>query len=142
MMKCLPPNSTASSPQAGFSLLELLIAIAVLSVSLVPALQSSIGSQRLSDQAEETRIAVAVLEEARLQLHGATPEDLTDAGGAFAVGQALNVAAALDASAVTYDLPNWVAGDPVPAVLPFRVTVAWTSAMDQPRTMTIVDAIR
>ncbi len=141
-MKFLFPEVPGRRPQCGFSLLELLISIAILSVSLVPALQSSIGSQRLSDQAEETRLAVSALEEARLLLHGGTPEDLTDADGAFALDQALNVTTALDAAVVTYDLPNWAAGQQVPSVLPFRVTVTWNSAMDQPRTMTIVDAIR
>ena len=141
-MKCIHRKQGPRGLRSGFSLLELLISIAILSVSLVPALQSSIGSQRLSDQAKETRTAIAALEQARLLLHGATPEDLTDAGGTFVVGQDLNIDAALDGSAVTYDLPSWVAGDTVPSVLPFRLTVTWTSAMDQPASMTIVDAIR
>ncbi|MCP5022391.1 MAG: type II secretion system protein [bacterium] len=141
-MKCIHRQLAPGGSLSGFSMLELLISIAILSVALVPALQSSIGSQRLSDQAQETRIAIAVLTEARLLLHGATPEDLTDAGGTFVIGQDLNINAALDGSVVTYDLPNWVAGDTVPSVLPFRLTVTWTSAMDQQASMTIVDAIR
>ncbi len=141
-MKCPPDESARNSSCAAFSLLELLIAIAVLTISLVPALQSSIGSQRLNAQAEETQVALAALEAARLLIHESTPQDLSEVGGDFEVGQAIAVNTILDGALLTYDLPNWAPGDALPDVLSFRVTVSWTSAMRQPRSIFLMDAIR
>ena len=126
----------------GFILLELVISVAVFAVTIGPALQSSLAAQRLNTQALETQRAVRLLNNARYLLHGATIGELTSLGGSFAPGQAMALPAMLDDQIVTYRLPDWVPGDPLPEVLSMRIQLDWTSETDHARSLFLVDAQR
>ena len=119
-----------------------MISVAVLTVTLVPAMQSSMGAQRLNAQAVETQQGLRVLDNARHLLGDATIAELADVGGTLAPGQPLVLPGGLDNQTVTYEILDWTAGDPLPDVLSYRLRLDWTSERGNPRFLTLVDAQR
>lgn len=140
------PKSTqgprTASSAGGFSLLEMAISVAILAMVLVSALSSNLSAQRLAKEADETQAALRALESARVEIESASLVEVTDLVGTLAPGAPVPVPAVLDNQVITYALPDWTAGDPIPDPLGIRVTINWTSSRGQNRTLSLVDAVR
>ena len=136
-------SSMRKPPQgkAGFSLVELMIASAILATVLLATVRSQFSSRQLMAEARETELAVELLEQALAEVLDQDVTELADAGGNYVPGGGLqNMPAVLDDQVVTYDTPDYTAGDPVPSILTVEVQVDWTSATGQARSLSLVGA--
>ncbi len=123
-------------------MVELSVSVAILATVLLASIQSNVSARRLATEAMETQRAVRVIESARAIVEDAELLDVSDAGGAVEPGVGLNVANALEGQVVSYSLPDWVPGTPVPRPLGVRFTVSWTARHGHPRTFSVLDAVR
>ncbi len=123
-------------------MVELSISVGILVTVLMAGMQSNLSARRLATEAKETQAAVRAIEAARSILEVAELSDIVDAGGDVEPGLALAIDPELPDQVVTYGMPDWAPGDPVPPVLGVRITVNWTSSLGQTRTMSVHDAER
>ncbi len=119
-----------------------MIAASVLSVSLMASLRSQIASVQLMKEARATEVAVEILNEAMAQALLQTNAELVDEGGVLGPGAPMTTSEVLTDQQLSYTLPGYTAGDPVPACLTVRMRLAWTSASGIPRTMDMLGAQR
>lgn len=137
---CLP--QAHSDTRRGFTLVELLIAVTVLALALFAGLRSQTAAIELMREARETEVAIEVLREGMAQLMLEDNDELCDAGGSVAPGVALVTHDALPDQALTYTLPGYTEGHPVPDCLAMRLELQWTTSRGRTRTMTLVGAKR
>lgn len=131
-----------SGSREGFTLVELLIAVTVVALALFAGLRSQTAAIELMREARETEVAIEILREGMAQLMLEDNDDLCDAGGSVEPGVALVTHDALEGQTLTYALPGYVAGDPVPDCLALRLELQWTTSRGRSRTMTLVGAKR
>ncbi len=118
------------------------MSVAILAMVLVSALTSNLSAQRLANEADETKAALRALESARVELESASLIEVTDLMGSLSPGSPVPIPAILDGQVITYALPDWTVGDPIPDPLGVRLTISWTSSRGQERTLSLLDAVR
>lgn len=140
--RCDPSAQTRGRSRQGSSLVEVLLAASMLSVSMLGALRSQVSSVQLMKEARETELAVQVLHEAMARAQLETNAELAGADGDLAPGEPLATSLVLTDQVVQYTLPGLADGDPVPVCLGLRFQISWTSSSGLPRTLALVGAKR
>lgn len=124
----------------GFSLIELMIAITVLTVAVLATFITQLSSHNLLRTSRETNMAVADAHAAMEALLLVSPmSSLPVAGSTYAAGQPIAAFNGLHLSnervVVTY--PNYVAGGVVPDPLEIVVEVRWSDFAGRSRRLRI-----
>lgn len=123
--------------RAGFSLVELSIAIVVLMVAVLTAFEVQLGSQRLVRTSRETNTAMADLGAAMEQALLLPKDDIPVAGSMYAADQTIDAFTGLhlrdERMVATY--PGYLAGGPVPDPLVIVLTVTWADHAGRPRAL-------
>lgn len=131
-------HKTARSRRAGFTLIELMIAIIVLLVAVLGTFTSQLKSRELLQTSRETTIAMADLQGAMEQVL-LRPVDLLPIGSsAYADDQPIAAYTNLHLpnQLIVADYPGF-AGGAVPDPLPIVLTMTWTDPRGRPRTKTL-----
>lgn len=127
----------AERRQAGFTVLELMVAISVLLVATLTALSSQVTSMNLMRTSRETNTAMSDLQAAMEQLLLVPAADLPEHGD---FGEGLSITAfdglhlAGERIVVTY--PGYD-GATVPDPLPIVLTLGWNDYAGRPRDLTL-----
>jgi prepilin-type N-terminal cleavage/methylation domain-containing protein len=124
--------------RAGFTLIELMIAIIVLLVAVLATFTSQLRSRELLQTARETGTATADLQSAMERILARPVDDIPIPTSAFADDQPIADYANLHLAneVVVADYPGY-AGGAVPDPLPIVLTVTWTDPRGRPRTKTL-----
>lgn len=137
----IPPAHRRS--RSGFSLVEVLIGVTILSIAMLGAFSAHVAADRLTRESEEKEIARGILESAmqRVLLEGAA--DLA-AGNTFVPGQPVAVpeTGLLEGAVLTLQTPGYTFGDPAPTVLAVRLDLTWTSDSGIARSLSMTSATR
>lgn len=134
-----PPRSKATS---GFSLLEVMVSLTVLSLVVVASLQVQVTSSNLMRDARGTNEAALALHTALSRVLLADPSDIMDGSGPYVLDAPTPLQGGPRDATVLLSSPGLSTGDPVPDVLDLHLTLTWTSETGQPRDLTFVGAIR
>ena len=123
-------------PRAGFTLLEILIAVAVLIVAVTAAFATQLSSLNLLHTARETNTAMADLENAMERALALATDQIPVPGSAFQAGQPIAAFAGLhlDNQSIVATYPGY-AGGAVPDPLEIVLTMTWDDWVGRPRTM-------
>jgi len=130
-------TNTGRRSGAGFTLLELMIAVGVILVAVLGTFGAQFTSHQLLRTARETETATLDLQAAMEQVLMVSPDLLPIPGGRFPAGQAIpaftNLHLRGEVIVATY--PNYPGGATVPDPLDVVLTLAWQDFRDRPRTM-------
>ena len=126
--------------RAGFSMLELMIAISLLLVALMAAMYSQASSMELVRTTRETETAMSDLQAAMEQILLNSPDQIPIPGSTYAAG--IPIAAYTDLhlrnERIVPTYPNYTGGVVVPDPLQIRLTLTWNDFKDRQRSMQIV----
>jgi prepilin-type N-terminal cleavage/methylation domain-containing protein len=124
---------------SGFSLYELMIAVGILLVAVLAALQTQATSLDLVQTTRETDTATSDLQAAMEQILLRSPDQIPIAGSPYEAGQPIAAFNDLhlrgERMVPTY--PNYAGGPSVPDPLQIELTVTWNDFKGRPRTMRI-----
>lgn len=125
--------------RAGFSLLEILIAILVLIVAVTAAFATQLGSLNLLNTARETNTAMADLENAMERALAFATDQIPVPGSQFQAGQPIAAFQGLhlDNESIVATYPGY-AGGTVPDPLEIVLTITWNDWVGRPRTLRLV----
>ncbi|MBK8179995.1 MAG: prepilin-type N-terminal cleavage/methylation domain-containing protein [Planctomycetes bacterium] len=129
----------ARSGRAGFTLIELMIAVVVLVVAICSAISAQVVAFNLLRTSRETNVAMGDLQGA-MELAILQPANaLPLAGGEFAQGTAIARFNDLHLrnQRITATYPGYVVGAAVPDPLQIVMTITWDDFQERPRTMRI-----
>lgn len=120
--------------RSGFSLLELMIAVVLLTFGVLSAFYGQISSLNLLRAARERNTAMSDLEAC---METILAEPLADIPGSFPGGTpvAAFTALHLDAQQVVPTYPGYAGAGPVPEPLEIQVTVTWSDWRGRPQTI-------
>lgn len=125
-------------PRAGFTVVEVLVAVVVLSVAILGSVGAQVSARKLLRTSLETDAAITALESAAevllLEPRARVP-DVHPEGVALVVGEF-----GLADLAVVPTYPNRVAGAPQPPALEIRLTATWTTFDRGRRTLSLATA--
>ena len=127
-----------SAPEAGFGLLELMIAIAVATVVLVSVGVSQSVCFNLNRTSQETITAAADLESAMEALLLLRPDEIVDANGPYAAGQPIAAFEGLhlENERIVAEYPGFAGGE-VPDPLEIRLTLSFDDYAGRARSLSI-----
>ncbi|MFT5049036.1 MAG: prepilin-type N-terminal cleavage/methylation domain-containing protein [Chlamydiales bacterium] len=128
-------HSERSSAGAGFTLLELMVAIGILLVASMGALTSQVTSMNLIKTSRETNIAMAELQAAMERVLAEPAQQLpihTEYGEGVSIPAFMDRHLQDENVVVTY--PGYVGGD-VPDPLPVQLTIRWSDFHGRPRSL-------
>lgn len=130
--------------RAGFSLLELMFAMSILTVGVMAAFSSQVGSMELMRSSRETQTASADLRAAMEDLLTRTAEFLVEhpsspylPGVSIAEYEDLH----LTGQRIVTSYPNYEEGEDVPEILQVRLTCTWTDYEGRERDLDLVTAL-
>lgn len=123
---------------AGFTLVELMIAIVVLLVAVLGTFAAQFRSRELLQTSRETAIAMADLQAAMEQVLLRPVDQIPVASSAYADGQPIAAYTDLHLSGqrIVADYPGY-AGGAIPDPLPIVLTMTWNDPRGRPRTETL-----
>ena len=141
MMELLDRQESRKS--AGFSLLELMLALSILTVAIGAAFSGQVGSSKLLKTSAETRVALQDLRTAMEDIMAvANPAGLPLAGSLYQAGQPVTAYESLHLRdqrlVATY--PNYTGGI-VPDSLQVRLTMTWLDANGNARLQDLVTVV-
>jgi prepilin-type N-terminal cleavage/methylation domain-containing protein len=127
------------SGAAGFSLVELMIAVTVILVGLLTAYSSELSSLEVVKSSRETNTAMADLQACMESVLVLPPAEIPRAEGAYAPGQIIEAYRDLhlENQRVIATYPNLIAGQPVPDPLEIVLTMTWTDRQGRDRELRI-----
>ena len=122
---------------AGFTMVELMIAIGVLLVAVMTALSSQVASMNLMQTSRDTGIAIGDLQAAMEEALVMPVDNLPIAGSAFAHGQPVAAFEGLHLGAerIVATYPGYFAGGPIPDPLPIVMTITFNDYANRQRTL-------
>lgn len=115
--------------RAGFSLLELMFAMSILTVGVMASFSSQVGSMELMRSSRETQTATADLRAAMEDLLTRTPDFLVEhASSPYKPGESVAAFDDLHLSdqRIVATYPNWEEGDAAPDPLQIVLTCTWS----------------
>jgi len=123
--------------RAGFTLIELMIAIIVLLVAVMATFTSQLRARELMQTSRETNTAMGDLQSAMERILLRPVDEVPIAGSPFEDDTAI---AAFDGlhlpnEQILVDYPGYVLGGPVPDPLPIVLRLNWTDSRGRPRSM-------
>ncbi|MEZ5976837.1 MAG: prepilin-type N-terminal cleavage/methylation domain-containing protein [Planctomycetota bacterium] len=124
----------------GFSLLELMFAMTILTVGVMAAFSSQIGSAGLMRTSRETQTAVADLRAAMEDLLTRTPDFLVEhANSPYRPGESVAAYEDLHLSEqrIVASYPEYTAGDDVPDPLAVVLTCTWEDFEGRERSLAL-----
>ncbi len=132
------PNRVVRSRRAGFTLVELMIAIIVLLVAVLATFTSQFRSRELLQTSRETGIAMADLQSAMEQILLRPVDQIPIAGSLYEDDQPIAAFTNLHLAneVITADYPGY-AGGAVPDPLQIALTITWTDPRGRPRTKSL-----
>jgi prepilin-type N-terminal cleavage/methylation domain-containing protein len=121
--------------RAGFTLIELMIAIIVLLVAVMATFTSQLRARELMQTSRETNIAMSDLQSAMERLLLRPVDELPIAGSLYEDDTAIAAFEGLHLpnERILVDYPGYVAGGPVPDPLPIVLRLDWTDPRGRPR---------
>jgi type II secretory pathway pseudopilin PulG len=127
------------SGRDGFSLYELTIAIGVLMVGILVALQSQVSSTHLVQTTHETDTATSDLQSAMERILLLSPDHIPVAGSAFEAGTPIAAFSDLHLhnERIVPTYPGYGGGAVVPDPLQIQLTLTWNDFQGRQRTMQI-----
>ncbi len=125
--------------QAGFSMVEVMMALSVLLVAVLGAFSSQAASSNLIRISRETDLALADLQACMEQALTLTTDDLPIVGSLFEDGQpvALYEDLNLEGESIVTTYPDYVVGQTIPDPLEIVLTLTWNDYGTRPRTVTL-----
>ncbi|MAG62706.1 MAG: type II secretion system protein [Planctomycetota bacterium] len=125
--------------QAGFSMVEVMLALSVLLVAVLGAFSSQAASSNLIRISRETDLALADLQACMEQALTLNTDDLPIVGSLFEDGQpvALYEDLNLEGESIVTTYPNYVVGQTIPDPLEIVLTLTWNDYGTRPRTVTL-----
>ena len=125
--------------QAGFSMVEVMLALSVLLVAVLGAFSSQAASSNLIRISRETDLALADLQACMEQALTLTTDDLPIVGSLFEDGQpvALYEDLNLEGESIVTTYPDYVVGQTIPDPLEIVLTLTWNDYGTRPRTVTL-----
>ena len=132
-------RSKGRSRCAGFTLIEMMLAITVLVVAMLAAVASHVSSYNLLRTSAETNTAMADLRGAMEEVLLQPIAGLPLAGSTWQNGQPIARFTGLNLpnEQVVITYPGFVAGGTVPDPLQIVLTISWNDYAGRPRTLTI-----
>lgn len=129
-----PPGSRTSRA-AGFALVDVLGGFAVLTISILAAVQSQMSSFAVTRASRELCLAAADLEAAMESLLALPADEIPVPGSEYEAGQpvARFTNLHLPGEVLTATYPGFVAGGAVPDQLIVVLTLSWTDAKGRAR---------
>ncbi len=132
-------RSVRKSSCAGFSLIELMMAVVILVVSICAAISSQVIAHNLLRTSRESNTALSDLQGAMELAILQNPAALPLAGSEFESGVAIprfnNLH--LRNQTVTATYPGYVVGAAVPDPLQVVMTIRWNDYLERPRTLSL-----
>lgn len=131
-------HMAARGRRAGFTLIELMIAITVLLVAVLGTFVSQLKARELMQTSRETSIAMADLQGAMEQILLRPVDLIPVASSAYADDQPIAAYTDLHLpnQRIVADYPGF-SGGAVPDPLPIVLTMTWTDPRGRPRTKTL-----
>ena len=125
--------------QAGFRMVEVMLALSVLLVAVLGAFSSQAASSNLIRISRETDLALADLQACMEQALTLTTDDLPIVGSLFEDGQpvALYEDLNLEGESIVTTYPDYVVGQTIPDPLEIVLTLTWNDYGTRPRTVTL-----
>ena len=121
-------SRTPSTPRAGSSLLEVLIATTVLTVASAGTLRATLSAHRLQGQALERDLACSVLSSRLEEVLEENVEDLIGGDPQYVEGALLPLDRELfENQELRFRTPGYVAGSPAPDSLWVELELTWDS---------------
>ncbi len=132
-------SSRRRRPQAGFSMVEVMMALGVLLVAVMGAFSSQAASSNLIRISRETDLALADLQACMEQALTLGTDDLPIAGSLFEDGQpvALYEDLNLEGESIVTTYPDYVVGQAIPDPLEIVLTLTWSDYGTRSRTVTL-----
>ena len=129
----------AAGERSGFTLLELMFALTILSVGVMAAFSGQMNSMSLISSSDETRLAVMDLSAAMETLIARGPDQCV---ATYPAGQPLDTYDSLHLidQAIVPSYPGY-AGGPVPDVLQVELVCTWTDFEGRTRSLDLASAI-
>jgi len=126
-----------TSRSAGFSLYELMIAVVVLLVGIMAALQSQVSSTRLVHTTRECDLATSDLQSAMENILLLSPDHIPVAGSAYQAGLAIAAFTNLHLcnERIVPSYAGYVAGGAVPDPLQIQLDLTWSDYQGRAQTM-------
>lgn len=124
-------------PCAGFTMVELMVAIAVLLVAVMTAFSTQLTSMNLMTTSRETNFAAAELQACMEQVLLLPTSKIPIQESEFAAGRpvARYTDLNLQNEEIVATYPGYVAGGPIPDPLPIVLTITWTDGQGRARNM-------
>ncbi|MBK9388121.1 MAG: prepilin-type N-terminal cleavage/methylation domain-containing protein [Planctomycetes bacterium] len=124
---------------AGFSLVELMIAVTVILFGLLTAYSSELSSLEVVKTSRETNTAMADLQACMESLLVLPPAEIPNPEGPYAPGQIVEAFRDLhlENQRIVATYPNLVTGQPVPDPLEIVLTMTWTDRQGRGRELRI-----
>jgi type II secretory pathway pseudopilin PulG len=134
-----PLHRNSGGRSAGFSLVEIMIAIGILLVAILTALQSQGTSLNLVQTTHETDTATSDLQSAMEQILLRSPDQIPVPGSPFQAGVPIAAFTNLHLrnELMVPSYPNYTGGAAVPDPLQIQLTLTWNDYRNRPRTMRI-----
>jgi len=122
----------------GFSLVELMVSTAVLSVVMLGAFSSHVVSRNGVRESREVSLASQQLRSVMDRLLLLTVDELIDPAGPFPIGAELDPGGpTLRDQVLVLSTPGYQPGEPAPPVLDLQLVLTWTTQRGRARTLTL-----
>lgn len=133
-----PPRIRRPRPrQRGLSLVEVLIAAAVMTITVMGSLAAHVTSRSLLQESRDTDLANALLRNSMERVLEFPADDLCQGAAPYVPGQPMPIpdGVALQNQQIQFTTPGYTLGDPTPSVLDLRLTLTWRSSTGRNRTL-------
>lgn len=116
-------------------MVEVLIASTLLATSVCWSILLTVRSRELAAQAQETNMAVGLLEAEMAEIMTFDRVELT--GDVYTPGTELDVEEFFTDQVLTYETPGYEVGEPVPEIVEISLTLSWTTSRGATRTLNL-----